>query len=308
MGETFITRRGGGGGTGGTLVVTGAAGSIVNASKDGKTYTKILNSNGQATFKGLATGTWTITMTNGTSTATRTIAITADYDLTIAYFSATISITYPAASTCIVTDSNGVTVASDTNGGSTAKTFTATVNATGEYTIAATSADGDKTKNESVSITEDGQSESVTLSYRFYLFNDGIVNDIAWDKAEKDKWNYGQLTIGETIELYASSYWDANYFVTVGVGTAIDLSDFSTLQAHLVTDEGEGNATIFVGTSALASNTVSKSIPTGSAGGTISVDISALTDNYFISLNTTGVKKDNTLTQRRTGYDAIWLE
>lgn len=172
MGEAFITRRGGGG-SGGTLIVTGVAGSTVTASKDDKTYTRTLNSEGKATFKGLASGAWTITMTDGTQTVTRAVTITADYDLTIAYFSATILITYPAASTCIVTDSDGTQVASDTNGDSSAKTWTVTVGATGTYTVTAASADGAKTKSETVTITADGQSESVVLMYELILYDNG---------------------------------------------------------------------------------------------------------------------------------------
>lgn len=169
------TNAGGSSGSGGTLTVTGIAGDIVTVSKDGKTYTRTFNSSGVAVFKGLSTGTWTVTMTNSAGqTATRTVEITADYTLTIAYFSATISITYPAQSTCVVKNSSGVQVANDTNAGTSAKTWTATVGATGTYTITATATDGSgKTKSTTVSITTDGQSESVTLTYELILFDGG---------------------------------------------------------------------------------------------------------------------------------------
>lgn len=165
----------GGGGTGGTLIVTGIAGDIVTVSKDGKTYTRTFNSSGVAVFKGLSTGTWTVTMTNSAGqTATRTVEITADYTLTIAYFSATISITYPAQSTCVVKNSSGTQVASDTNTSTGTKTWTATIDATGTYTIIATATDGSgKTKSATVSITADGQSASVTLTYELILFDGG---------------------------------------------------------------------------------------------------------------------------------------
>ena len=166
----------GGGGSGGTLTVTGIAGHTVTATKDGKTYTRTFNSSGVAVFKGLSTGTWTLTMTGDGQTATRTVDVTADYAVTITYFSATINITYPATSTCVVTNSGGQTVASDTNTGSSTKTWTATVNATGTYTVTATATDGSgKSKSQSVSITAEGQSESVTLIYGIDLIND---NDI----------------------------------------------------------------------------------------------------------------------------------
>ena len=165
---------GGGGGSGATLVVSSPANVSVTVSKDDKSYTKNSGSLGSATFKGLATGTWTVVISGNGQTATRTIEITADYAITIAFFSATINITYPANSNCVVANSGGQTVASDTNTGTSAKTWTATVNATGTYTITATATDGSgKTKSTTVSITADGQSASVTLTYELVLFDGG---------------------------------------------------------------------------------------------------------------------------------------
>ena len=165
---------GGGGGSGATLVVSSPANVSVTVSKDDKSYTKNSGSLGSATFKGLATGTWTVTISGNGQTATKTIEITADYAITIAFFSATINITYPAKSNCVVTNSGGQTVASNSNTGSSAKTWTATVNATGTYTVTATATDGSgKTKSTTVSITTDGQSESVTLVYETILWEAG---------------------------------------------------------------------------------------------------------------------------------------
>ena len=164
----------GGGGSGGTLTVTGVVGHTVTATKGGKTYTRTFNSGGVAVFKGLSTGTWTLTMTGGGQTATRTVDVTADYAVTITYFSATINITYPANSTCVVTNASGQTVASDTNTGTSAKTWTATVNAKGTYTVTATATDGSgKTKSTTVSITAEGQIETVELVYQMYIFKSG---------------------------------------------------------------------------------------------------------------------------------------
>lgn len=165
---------GGGGGSGATLVVSSPANVSVTVSKDDKSYTKNSGSLGSATFKGLATGTWTVTISGNGQTATKTIEITADYAITIAFFSATINITYPANSTCVVTNSGGQTVASDTNTGTSTKTWTATVNATGTYTVTATATDGSgKSKSTTVSITAENQTVSVTLSFAYYVYNYG---------------------------------------------------------------------------------------------------------------------------------------
>lgn len=164
----------GGGGSGGTLTVTGIAGHTVTATKDGKTYTRTFNSSGTAVFKGLSTGTWTVKMSGNGQTATRTVTITADYSITIAYFSATIKVTYPAKSKCVIKNSSGTQVASNTNTGTSAKTWTATVNAKGTYTVTATATDGSgKTKSTTVSITADGQVKTVTLVYEMVLWESG---------------------------------------------------------------------------------------------------------------------------------------
>lgn len=70
---------GGSGGTGAALTVTAPAGATVTVSKDGKSKTKVADSSGLAVFKGLSTGTWTVTITNGTDTATDTVNLVADY-------------------------------------------------------------------------------------------------------------------------------------------------------------------------------------------------------------------------------------
>lgn len=69
----------GGGGSGGTLTVTATAGVTVSVSKDGKVKTTTANAEGLAVFKGLETGTWTVTITDGVQTATSTVEIVTNY-------------------------------------------------------------------------------------------------------------------------------------------------------------------------------------------------------------------------------------
>ena len=169
-----------GGQTGATLTVTSSGAGTITVSNTslGKSYSKSVTAGGSAVFKGLQTGTWTIKLTDGSKTSTKNITITSDYSTSIAYFSATISITYPAKSKCVVKNSGGTTIASNTNTGSSTKKWTATVNAKGTYTVTATATDGSgKTKSQSVSITANGQSKSVTLSYELEIFANGVINE-----------------------------------------------------------------------------------------------------------------------------------
>lgn len=74
-----------GGGTGGTLMVTAPAGVTVTVSKDGKTKTKTAWADGLAVFKGLKSGQWTLTITDGEQTATKTVEITTDYSTVMSF-------------------------------------------------------------------------------------------------------------------------------------------------------------------------------------------------------------------------------
>ena len=76
---------GGGGGTGASLTANAPAGCTVTVSKDGKTKTKVAGADGVAVFKGLATGDWTLAITDGDQEKQKTVAITADYSIPI-YF------------------------------------------------------------------------------------------------------------------------------------------------------------------------------------------------------------------------------
>ena len=303
---------GGGGGSGATLVVSSPANVSVTVSKDDKSYTKNSGSLGSATFKGLSTGTWTVVISGNGQTATRTIEITADYAITIAFFSATINITYPANSTCVVANSGGTTVASNTNTGSSTKTWTATVNATGTYTVTATATDSSgKTKSTTVSITTDGQSETVTLSYELVLFNNGVVSGYAWDSSNFDS-GYGDAKVSNgLIYLYGYTGGDDTSlrpgWGEIGISSAINLSDYSALKVHLKKiDSAGGTAKIQVGTTALGDKTATKKV-TLTAGTTTSLDISSITGSKYISL----YAESNTGTYGnfiKVYFDKVWLE
>lgn len=67
----------GSGGAGGTLTVTAPANVTVTVSKDGKTKTKNSGTSGVVVFKGLASGTWTLTITDGSQTSSKPVVVTA---------------------------------------------------------------------------------------------------------------------------------------------------------------------------------------------------------------------------------------
>lgn len=296
------TNAGGGGSSGATLTITGVAGATVTASKHGKTYTRTINNSGTAVFKGLSTGVWTVTMSGGGQSTTRTVEITADYSLTIAYFSATITITYPANSTCVVTDSSGATIASDTNTGTAAKTWTATVGASGTYTITATATDGSgKTKSTTVSITADGQSASATLTYELILFdgtNGGDVTAITGGWKLSENYTYGS-DLNVTAESITVSNGGGEDYGSWYGGTArattkntIDFSGYSTAEIKVTT--AYANAEILVGEAKLGISTA----------GTYTLDISNVTSG---TVQITAVRPSETWNKYRTVVTNIRL-
>ena len=187
-------------------------------------------------------------------------------------FSASINITYPANSNCVVTNSGGQTVASDTNTTSSTKTWTATVNATGTYTVTATATDGSgNTKSESVDITSEGQSESVELSYELVLFDganggDNIEVTGGWSISGTGS-DYSEIS---SSYLYAANgggtdigAWYGST-TTISTKNIIDLSRYSV--AEVMVTETNGTSSFKVGSASLSISTP----------GTYPLDISAV--------------------------------
>ena len=147
---------GGSGGAGASLTVNAPTGCTVTVSKDGKSKTKVASADGVAVFKGLSTGAWTVTITDGEQTAQKTVTITADYSTAITFFAATIHVTYPAGSTCTATDGVATLTAPDTSG-----IWACVVPNAGTWTVSITNNAG--TKSKSVTITSNGQTKSCVL-------------------------------------------------------------------------------------------------------------------------------------------------
>ena len=152
---------GGSGGTGAALTVTAPAGATVTVSKDGKSKTKVADLDGVAVFKGLSSGDWLLSITDGTQTAQKTVTITADYETAITLFAATIHVTYPAGSSCTATDGVTTLTAPDTSG-----TWECVVPNAGTWTV---SNNGNSVAKH-VDVTTSGDEFTINLC-KLYLFN-----------------------------------------------------------------------------------------------------------------------------------------
>ena len=292
----------GGSGSGGTLTVTGVAGDTVTVSKDGKTYSRTFNSSGIATFKGLKTGKWTVTMTGSSGTATRTVEISADYKLTMTYFSATITVTYPEGSTCTATDGTTTLSAPDTSG-----TWMCIVPNAGAWTVTATN--GTQTKSLAVSITAEGQAETVTLEYRLYIIKNGQIQSIGFSTAARTGY---PLKITENNDGTAKLNIAKSSGYTCGTvaNEMIDLSKYKTLYCDGLK---VGTATWKFGLmDQLSSEKLSTSsyVSAGDIPTTFtqvpSLDVSAITGSYYVGI--LYMASASSGTQFYTLISNFWLE
>lgn len=255
-----------GGGAGGTLTVTAPANVTVTVSKDGKTKTKNSGTSGVVVFKGLASGTWTVTITGDGKTAQKNVVVTTDYSTVIAFFAATINITYPSGSTCTCSDGTTTLSAPDTSG-----TWACIVPNAGTWTVSST--DGDKSKSADVLITTDGQTESVTLQYITYLFKNGETYDLL-----TGGWRGTIDSEKKAIRLYAPAEKTGFAYPK----SKIDLTNYDTVSA-VVTENVSGSSTFSLyiteafGQSAVASATLSAGTATR-----VDLDVSSVTGSYYV--------------------------
>jgi hypothetical protein len=261
---------GGSGGEGGTLKVNApplVAVTITN--KAGKTKTKTANADGMAIFNGLASGEWNVTIVNSDGKPTTITAdVQTEYTVTIAFFSATIDITYPAGSTCTCSDGTTTLSAPDTSG-----TWACIVPNAGTWT--ATSTSGTETDSKAVTITTDGQSTSVELSYALFLFKPNAPSDIIAGEWELT----GNSTVTAKAELTVKSVNNYNGDRSISARTKgqIDLTEYSTLQATCKASGGsDTKLEVYSGSSVVASTAIGADLTT------VTVDISALSGLHSI--------------------------
>lgn len=261
---------GGSGGEGGTLKVNApplVAVTITN--KAGKTKTKTANADGMAIFNGLASGEWNVTIVNSDGKPTTITAdVQTEYTVTIAFFSATIDITYPAGSTCTCSDGTTTLSAPDTSG-----TWACIVPNAGTWTVTSTS--GTETDSKAVTITTDGQSTSVELSYALFLFKPNAPSDIIAGEWEIP----GDGTVTAEAELTVKSVNAFGNYRALSARTKgqIDLTEYSTLQATCKASGGSNTKLeVYSGSSVVASAAIGTNLTT------VTVDISALSGLHSI--------------------------
>lgn len=205
---------------------------------------------------------------------------------------AVIGVTYPAGSTCTCTDGAKTLTAKDTTGRALF-----VIPYAGTWIVKAVS--GNKSKSETVSITAEGQVETVTLSYELVLF-DGVDNNAVtggWKKAVATSLNdnpiVGNATISKNKLIYSYSDYAYGSLLTVN---SVDVSDYTALHIDCtITGSFEVVQVCGAATKAIdalikqfsnmaAAFDAKKTFSAGTYTGAnaITIDISALSGAYYI--------------------------
>lgn len=192
---------------------------------------------------------------------------------------AAIGVTYPSGSVCTCTNGTLTLTAKDTTG--KAIFF---IPSAGTWTVKAVK--GSKSKSKAVSITAEGQVETVTLMFETILFDGGDNTSVTGGWAYtitnsgygSDDVRRDNLTVGTTLYWLPGRGWNgggtdqASRDGYAHTKNKIDVTNYNTITA--VSNYAEGHLT--VGNASVALKV-----------GTVSLDISALTGSYEVRLGDT---------------------
>lgn len=285
MGTAFLYGNGSSGGKGAALTVTAPAGSTVTVSKDGKTKTKVAGSDGVVVFKGLETGTWTLTITKGSDTASKTVDIVADYTTSITFFASAINIAYPAGSTCTATDGTTTLTAPNTSG-----TWACKVPNVGNWVVEASGA-GIVTITETVTITGTSQIETVDITKR-WLFKDGNQYTELTGGWSDNGYKYSSYaktapTIGSDIRLKLSI--SGAGCCIAGTQKTVDLTPYTKLWIYSESTSLGGFSLSVTGSerNTIAASTIAvKDMGSVTDASQMFLDISSINKSVYIALST----------------------
>lgn len=201
-------------------------------------------------------------------------------------FAATIAVTYPEGSTCTCTDGSMTITAPNTTG-----SYTFVVPNTGTWTLTCT--DGDQTVSDAVSITADGQSASVELSYRIYYSpgNEHTSTTGGWSAVNSDSSATMTLTKSSDcmkFDLVRPSWSSGGYTAILKTEKAVDLTNVSNLCFDIyckgsykqfsfgASKNGDSNFAAKLENGSMDDFTISR--------GVYTVDVSSLSGKHYIAI------------------------
>lgn len=217
---------------------------------------------------------------------------------------AIIGVTYPEGSVCTCSNGSVTLTAKDTTGKALF-----VIPSAGTWTVKAVK--GSKNKSKAVSITAEGQVETVTLTFETILFDNGIIGDVKWDASKVDDATYCTNSVSDVIWLSGTVYDNGLIFAapsaTRGISSAIDLTNYNKVNVRVKQVlSNTGTAKIYVGASALGDQIATANIAL-TDGQISSLDISSVTESKYISIyvRPTGGTYGNRIDVK---FDKVWLE
>ena len=198
---------------------------------------------------------------------------------------AVIGVTYPSGSTCTCTNGTKTLKAKGTSG-----TAIFNVPSTGTWTVTATN--GDKTASKSVSITAEGQVETVELLYALYIFKEG---EGAVTPMTVQAQSGVSASITDDVITLNYPYGATQNIVAEALNkTAIDLTNFNTLYIDLVAIRINNSTTYGTHYGVFSNDAVTGYISDNFVAGeqvkatftrTVkTVDLSTITGSYFVGV------------------------
>lgn len=192
---------------------------------------------------------------------------------------AAIGVTYPEGSALTCTNGTKTLTAKNTSG---QWVFAIPEPKTLPETWTVTAALGTSSKSQSVSITKEGQFESVALSFALVLF-DGIngVNNTAatgtWRKSGVDTFTVSADSI--YFALSDSGESNAEKSCYARTGNKIDLTDYTSLSVNISSIEKDSTDLYL----AISADGTTKAASISLAKGTRKLDVSKYTGQYYIA-------------------------
>lgn len=191
-----------------------------------------------------------------------------------------IAVTYPEGSICTCSNGTKTLTAMDTSGKALFNV------STGTWTVSCT--DGSETASKTVSITQEGQSESVTLSYGLVLYSVGNMHtEIGgnWTTTGYSRGGWGGFTnVPPTNTDEGLSISPGTQICVFGKENKVDLTKYSKLSFTVVTNTTEQPQCFVTGTKSLMdeSNSVAN-IRFDNQTGEITLDISSISGSYYVA-------------------------
>ena len=216
-----------------------------------------------------------------------------------AAFSARINVVYPAGSTCTISNGSKTYTAPSTGG-----YWECDVDSAGTWTVTATN--GPQSASQSVSITASGQTAGVTLSYTLYLYKAGD-----WREAVTGGWTaYAKSSTSSDgqASMPAVTYNSDNVVVSVQsqygypagmycTNKKVDLTKYSTLKLDGLCSVDRAYITVW---SAIGNytqdNIVANAQFTNRSRGTVTLDISSLSGEFYVGFKFLGSQASPAMT------------